>query len=250
MRIAIGCDDSGFPLKESLVAALEADGHDVLDLGTFSPDPVDYPDYARAVGQAVLRGFVDASLLLCSSGAGGVIAANKMRGIRAALCPDVDAARTAREEADANVLCMAAAGLDAQDALEIAQAFIETQYEPTEQQARYVTKIGQLEAGLLGADKAPLKPGTDGKSDPKAEPKPAARAKAPAPKPAPRREPAAAAAPERAAAPPPPPPARIVPPPALPDPLKLPAVEETLRFLESREFLDRLWVKDATLWKG
>ena len=96
MRIAIGCDDSGFPLKESLVAALEADGHDVLDLGTFSPDPVDYPDYARAVGQAVLRGFVDASLLLCSSGAGGVIAANKMRGIRAALCPDVAAARTAR----------------------------------------------------------------------------------------------------------------------------------------------------------
>lgn len=242
MRIAIGCDDSGFPLKESLVAALEADGHDVLDLGTFSPDPVDYPDYARAVGQAVLRGFVDASLLLCSSGAGGVIAANKMRGIRAALCPDADAARTARQEADANVLCMAAAGLDAQEALEIAQAFIETEYEPTEQQARHVTKIGQLEAGLLGADKAPLKPGTDGKSDPKAEPKPAARAKAPAPKPAPRREPAAA--------PPPPPPARIVPPPVLPDPLKLPAVEETLRFLESREFLDRLWVKDATLWKG
>ncbi|HEX6082142.1 MAG TPA: RpiB/LacA/LacB family sugar-phosphate isomerase [Methylomirabilota bacterium] len=246
MRIAIGCDDSGFPLKESLVAALEADGHDVLDLGTFSPDPVDYPDYARAVGQAVLRGFVDASLLLCSSGAGGVIAANKMRGIRAALCPDADAARTARQEADANVLCMAAAGLDAQEALEIAQAFIETEYEPTEQQARHVTKIGQLEAGLLGADKAPLKPGTDGKSDPKAEPKPAARAKAPAPKPAPRREPAAAPPPP----PPAPPPARIVPPPVLPDPLKLPAVEETLRFLESREFLDRLWVKDATLWKG
>ena len=246
MRIAIGCDDSGFPLKESLVAALEADGHDVLDLGTFSPDPVDYPDYARAVGQAVLRGFVDASLLLCSSGAGGVIAANKMRGIRAALCPDADAARTARQEADANVLCMAAAGLDPQEALEIAQAFIETEYEPTEQQARHVTKIGQLEAGLLGADKAPLKPGTDGKSDPKAEPKPAARAKAPAPKPAPRREPAAAPPPP----PPAPPPARIVPPPVLPDPLKLPAVEETLRFLESREFLDRLWVKDATLWKG
>lgn len=246
MRIAIGCDDSGFPLKESLVAALEADGHDVLDLGTFSPDPVDYPDYARAVGQAVLRGFVDASLLLCSSGAGGVIAANKMRGIRAALCPDADAARSARQEADANVLCMAAAGLDAQEALEIAQAFIETEYEPTEQQARHVTKIGQLEAGLLGADKAPLKPGTDGKSDPKAEPKPAARAKAPAPKPAPRREPAAAPPPPPPAAPP----ARVVPPPVLPDPLKLPAVEETLRFLESREFLDRLWVKDATLWKG
>ncbi len=113
MRIAIGCDDTGFPLKEPLVAALEAEGHDVLDLGTFSTDPVDYPDYARAVGQAVLRGFVDASLLLCGSGTGGVIAANKLRGIRAALCPDAESARASREEADANVLCLPAADLDA-----------------------------------------------------------------------------------------------------------------------------------------
>src|SRR5580704_7293304 len=79
MRIAIGCDDTGFPLKEPLVSALEVEGHDVLDLGTFSAEPVDYPDYARAVGQAVLRGFVDASILLCVSGAGGAMAANKMR---------------------------------------------------------------------------------------------------------------------------------------------------------------------------
>src|SRR5258705_12986761 len=83
MRIAIGCDDTGLALKEALVAALEADGHDVLDLGTFSTDPVDYPDYARAVGQAVLRGFVDASLLLCASGTGGGVGANKMGGVRA-----------------------------------------------------------------------------------------------------------------------------------------------------------------------
>lgn len=246
MRIAIGCDDTGFPLKEPLVAALEAEGHDVLDLGTFSTEPVDYPDYARAVGQAVLRGFVDASLLLCGSGAGAVIAANKMRGIRAALCHDAAAARTSREEADANVLCLAAVDLDAKDAIEIAQTFIATQYEPSEQQARQVTKIGQLEAGLLGADKAPLKPGAgDAKAARSAAPKAAA-------KPAPRREAAAAARAEAPAPPerPAPAPAVVNPPPVLPDPLKLPAVEETLRFLESREFLDRLWVKDATLWKG
>ena len=249
MRIAIGCDDTGFPLKEPLVAALEAEGHDVLDLGTFSTDPVDYPDYARAVGQAVLRGFVDASLLLCGSGAGGVIAANKMRGIRAALCPDAAAARTSREEADANVLCLAAPGLDAKDVIEIAQVFIATQYEPSEQQARQVTKIGQLEAGLLGADKAPIKPGATGATDVKPPAKPAV-SKAAA-KPAARREAAAATHP-RAASPerPAPPPAVVNPPPVLPDPLKLPAVEETLRFLESHDFLDRLWVKDATLWKG
>ena len=249
MRIAIGCDDTGFPLKEPLVAALEAEGHDVLDLGTFSTDPVDYPDYARAVGQAVLRGFVDASLLLCGNGAGGVIAANKMRGIRAALCPDAESARASRTDADANVLCLPAAALDAQDAIEIAQTFIATQYDPSEQQARQVTKIGQLEAGLLGADKAPLKPGT---GDVKVTGKPAT-AKAASAKAAARREPAPAAPAARAAAPAPPErpaPAVVNPPPVLPDPLKLPAVEETLRVLESREFLDRLWVKDATLWKG
>ena len=166
MRIAIGCDDTGFPLKEPLVSALEAEGHDVLDLGTFSSEPVDYPDFARAVGQAVLRGFVDASVLLCGSGAGGVIAANKMRGVRAALCHDAAAARRSREEVDANVLCLAAADLDSKTAVEIARTFITTPYEPGDQQTRQMTKIGQLEAGLLGADKAPLKPGTDAKVSP------------------------------------------------------------------------------------
>ena len=246
MRIAIGCDDTGFPLKEPLLAALEAEGHDVLDLGTFSTDPVDYPDYARAVGQAVLRGFVDASLLLCASGTGGVIAANKMRGIRAAMCHDVDSARRSREEVDANVLCLAAGGLQPKTATEIAQVFIGTQFQAGDPQSRQVAKIGQLEAGLLGADKAPLKP-TEEK---------AGRSKGTPPRPAP----AKPAAPPREtpveAAPPAPVPARPTAPavttPALvlPDPLKLPAVEETLRFLEGHEFLDRLWVKDATLWKG
>ena len=246
MRIAIGCDDTGLALKESLVAALEADGHDVLDLGTFSTDPVDYPDYARAVGQAVLRGFVDASLLLCASGIGGVIAANKLRGIRAAMCHDVHSARRSREEVDANVLCLAGVGLELKAAIEIAQAFIGTQFQAGDPQSRQVAKIGQLEAGLLGADKAPLKP-TEEK---------AGRSKVTPPRPVP----AKPAAPPRETpveAPPPAPvparptaPAVTTPALVLPDPLKLPAVEETLRFLEAHEFLDRLWVKDATLWKG
>src|SRR5882724_8954614 len=237
MRIAIGCDDTGLALKEALVAALEADGHDVLDLGTFSTDPVDYPDYARAVGQAVLRGFVDASLLLCASGTGGVIAANKMRGIRAAMCHDVESARRSREEVDANVLCLAAGGLEPKTATEIARAFIGTQFQAGDPRSRQVAKIGQLEAGLLGADKAPLKPGEE-KGSPKAGVTrvTAAKAAPPAREAASGREPGAA--PSEA-------PALV-----LPDPLKLPAVEETLRFLEQHEFLDRLWVKDATLWKG
>jgi RpiB/LacA/LacB family sugar-phosphate isomerase len=251
MRIAIGCDDTGFPLKEPLVSALEAEGHDVLDLGTFSTEPVDYPDYARAVGQAVLRGFVDTSVLLCGSGAGGVIAANKMRGIRAALCHDATSARCSREEVDANVLCLAAADLDSKTAIEIIQTFIATQYEPGDQQTRQMSKIGQLEAGLLGADKAPLKPGPgDGKPGLEAAKRPATSAparrevtKAEPPVPIPAAAPVVAPEPVT-------PPAVTSPPLVLPDPLKLPAVEETLRFLEAREFLDRLWVKDATLWKG
>ncbi len=246
MRIAIGCDDTGFPLKEPLVSALEAEGHDVLDLGTFSSEPVDYPDFARAVGQAVLRGFVDASVLLCGSGAGGVIAANKMRGVRAALCHDAASARRSREEVDANVLCLAAADLDSKTAVEIAQTFITTPYEPGDQQTRQMTKIGQLEAGLLGADKAPLKP----EADAKVSPEPGM----PRPAPTRREAPKAAPPPPIVVAPEPSPapaaPAVAAPPLVLPDPLKLPAVEETLRFLEAREFLDRLWVKDATLWKG
>jgi RpiB/LacA/LacB family sugar-phosphate isomerase len=244
MRIAIGCDDTGFPLKDPLVSALEAEGHDVLDLGTFSSEPVDYPDYARAVGQAVLRGFVDASVLLCGSGAGGVIAANKMRGIRAVLCHDAASARRSREEVDANVLCLAAADLDSKTAVDIAQTFIATQYEPGDAQTRQLNKIGQLEAGLLGADKAPLKPGP-GDARPGAEP--AMPRSAPARREAPKPE--TPAAPEPGPAPVAPP-AVTAPPLVLPDPLKLPAVEEALRFLEAREFLDRLWVKDATLWKG
>jgi RpiB/LacA/LacB family sugar-phosphate isomerase len=251
MRIAIGCDDTGLALKEPLVAALEADGHDVLDLGTFSTDPVDYPDYARAVGQAVLRGFVDASLLLCASGTGGVIAANKMRGIRAAMCHDVDSARRSREEVDANVLCLAAAGLEPKTAIGIAQTFIATQFQVGDPQSRQVAKIGQLEAGLLGADKAPLKPAEEKGGAKAGTPRPpAAKAAAPLREAASTREASAAPAGVPAPAPPPRPAPPPVPALVLPDPLKLPAVEETLRFLEQHEFLDRLWVKDSTLWKG
>ena len=202
MRIAIGCDDTGLALKEPLVAALEADGHDVLDLGTFSTDPVDYPDYARAVGQAVLRGFVDASLLLCASGTGGAIAANKMRGIRAATCPDVDSARRSRGEVDANVLCLASAGLEPRTAIEIAQAFIGTQFEAGDPQSRQVAKIGQLEAGLLGADKAPLKPGEE-KGVLRRRPRPSRRQRNPPRPPARRRRRPPRPPPRRAPRPPP-----------------------------------------------
>ena len=124
MRIAIGSDDIGFPVKSSLTSALESEGHVVLDLGSFSADPVDYPDYARAVGQAVLRGFADAGILLCGSGVGASIAANKVRNVRAAFCPDGLTARLSREQEDANVLCLAAGAGSPDTFVGIAKAWV------------------------------------------------------------------------------------------------------------------------------
>src|SRR5215469_16431738 len=159
MRIAIGCDDTGFLLKEHVSAALEAHGHDLLDLGTFSKDPVDYPDYARAVGQAVLRGFVDAGILMCGSGASASIAANKLRGIRAALCHDAQAARLSREEDDANVLCLGAREVEPARAVEITTAWLAASFKGEERFVRKVSKVALLEAspGVV-TDKAPARP--------------------------------------------------------------------------------------------
>ena len=153
MRIAIGCDDSGFPLKEQVAAALGASGHDLLDLGTFSTDPVDHPDYARAVGQAVLCGFVDAGVLICGSGAGASIAANKIRGVRASLCHDPEAARLSREEDDANVLCLGAREVDVARAVKIASAWLAASFSGEERFVRKVSKVALLEGGPAPPEK-------------------------------------------------------------------------------------------------
>ena len=283
MRIAIGCDDTGFPLKEQVSAALEASGHDLLDLGTFSTDPVDHPDYARAVGQAVLRGFVDAGVLICGSGAGASIAANKIRGIRASLCHDPEAARLSREEDDANVLCLGAREVDPIRAVAIAMAWLGASFSGEERFARKISKIALLEGGLPVAEKAPARPAATSPA-----PRPPAR-EAPAeatPRPLPKMPAEAAIVsppppvsrmPVETPAAPPPRPAPRMPielpsepgaggmiraddygaaaaSPGTPRPVdevfKLPAVQETLDALEAQDFLDRLWVKDASLWKG
>ncbi len=185
MRIALGCDHAGFALKGPLTATLEADGHDILDLGTFSAEPVDYPDFARAVGQAVLRGFVDAGVLVCGSGVGASIAANKIRGIRAALCHDLFTARQSREDDDANVLCLGARVLDEPTAVEVTRAWLEARFSGEERHARRVAKIVQLEGGLPVPDKGGMP----------APPRPAAPAAAPMPpSPPPAAKPVAAAA--------------------------------------------------------
>jgi transaldolase/glucose-6-phosphate isomerase len=256
MRIAIGCDDTGFPLKEHVTSALEAAGHDLLDLGTFSKDPVDYPDYARAVGQAVLRGFVDAGILMCGSGASASIAANKLRGIRAALCHDPQAARLSREEDDANVLCLGAREVEPARAVEITIAWVTASFKGDERFVRKVSKVALLEAGSGVAEKAPTRPAASLRQDATAAPAAAREALAEPPDAIAEAyeesalEPSlvvddAAGGTEMAAPLAPSSPARPV-----DEVFKLPAVQEAMDLLETQDFLDRLWVKDATLWKG
>src|SRR5262245_468059 len=244
MRLALGCDHAGFALKGPLTAALEADGHDILDLGTFSAEPVDYPDFARAVGQAVLRGFVEAGVLVCGSGVGASIAANKIRGIRAALCHDVFTARQSREDDDANVICLGARVLDEPMAIEVTRAWLEARFSGEERHTRRVAKITQLEGALPVPDKggapapprpavvapaaaAPATPAAPAPPRPPASKPSASAAASPAPAAPAATAPAAAAAPVAAATPasprgsvPPPPvrPGRPAPPPIPPRP--------------------------------
>jgi RpiB/LacA/LacB family sugar-phosphate isomerase len=257
MRIAVGCDDIGFPLKSSLISALESEGHAVLDLGSFSSDPVDYPDYARAVGQAVLRGFADVGVLLCASGVGAAIAANKLRRIRAAFCPDAATARLSREQADANVLCLTANAVDSGTGVEVARAWVSARFLGEEPHARRVAKIAGLEL-MLGSENESQRGSTrepgqgaevpiaTSRTNPLAQSGPTVAVAAGAPSADrssdsgsdPRRTDSHAPASERARDR------------RGPDALHLPLVDETLALLEAQGFLDRLWTKDTSLWKG
>lgn len=148
MRIAVGCDHAGFPYKDTVLQALRDDGHTPTDLGTDSADPVDYPDYARAVGLAVRDGAADGGVLICGSGAGVAIAANKIRGVRAALCHDLFTARQSREDDDANVLCLGARVISRDEAVTLVLAFFGSRFSREPRHERRRAKILALEAGM------------------------------------------------------------------------------------------------------
>ncbi len=146
MRIAVGADHRGFACKAPVIRALEQDGHQVLDLGTSSTEPVDYPDYARAVGLAMREGRADVGVLICGSGAGVAIAANKLRGIRAALCHDLFTARQSREDDDANVLCLGARVVGVDMAIALAREFVGARFSGAPRHARRLAKVLELES--------------------------------------------------------------------------------------------------------
>ena len=145
MRIALGADHAGFELKEEVRAQLTAAGHSVLDLGTDSTASVDYPDFAAAVGRAVVAGRADRGIVVCGSGAGASIAANKLDGIRCAQANDTYTAHQAVEHDDANVLALAARVIGPAVAAEIVTAFVGAQFVPKDRYLRRRAKVDALE---------------------------------------------------------------------------------------------------------
>ena|SRR5690349_8947590 len=145
MKIAIGADHAGFSLKEKLRDELKARGHEVLDLGTNSDASTDYPDYAAAVAQEVAAGRAQRGFLVCSTGVGMAIAANKMPGIRAALAMNEEEVRLTRDHNDANVLTFGAKFIDANEAAKMADVFINTNFSGGERHSRRIAKMAELE---------------------------------------------------------------------------------------------------------
>ena len=144
LSVALGADHAGWELKEALKSWLMEGGYQVLDFGTHSPDSVDYPDYAQQVGESVAVGKVDRGVLVCGTGIGMAMAANKVPGVRAALCGDLYTARMSREHNDANVLVLAGRLMGAEMAADILHAWLETDF-AAGRHARRVDKIADIE---------------------------------------------------------------------------------------------------------
>lgn len=144
MRIALGSDHAGYPLKETVKAILDEMKIEYKDFGAYSPESVDYPDYAHEVSKAVARGEFDRGILVCGTGIGMSIVANKVRGIRAALCNDIFSAKASREHNDANVLCLGARIVGPGVAEEIVKTWLTTEFAGG-RHARRVEKIGEVE---------------------------------------------------------------------------------------------------------
>jgi ribose 5-phosphate isomerase B len=148
MRIAIGGDHRGLELKQSIIELINATEHDCEDLGSYTTESVDYPDIAREVAEAVVRGDYERGILICDTGIGMSIAANKVKGIRAALCHDGFSASRARQHNDANILCLGTGGTP-DTVAEIVNAFLTSLFEGGRHQRR-LDKIRAIEASQLG----------------------------------------------------------------------------------------------------
>lgn len=149
MKIAVGCDHAGFPLKQTVLDAIRAAGHDPIDLGTDSTESVDFPDFTEKVGRAIQSGEAERGIIVCGSGVGACIAANKMKGVYASICHDTYSAAQGVMHDDMNVLCLGGRVIGIELAISLVNAFLGAEYqgnkEGGERLARRVEKIHKLE---------------------------------------------------------------------------------------------------------
>jgi ribose 5-phosphate isomerase B len=145
MRVTLGSDHAGFELKQILSRHLEQNGHQVIDIGTNSAEPVDYPDYAEKLALSLLRGDSERGVLICGSGVGASVAANKIPGIRAGLCHDIYSAHQGVEHDDVNVLVLGARIIGPELAKDLALAFLNARYTNEERHRRRLAKIIDIE---------------------------------------------------------------------------------------------------------
>ena len=150
MKIAVACDHAGYPLKSSVVALIEELGYDLLDLGAYKLDPLDdYPDFAERAGMAIQSGDADRAIIVCGSGVGASIAANKVVGVRAAVCHDAYSAHQGVEHDDMNALCLGARIIGSELALEIARQFLKARFTGEERHQRRLDKVLKIENSNL-----------------------------------------------------------------------------------------------------
>ena len=145
MKVAVACDHAGFPLKDTVMDAIRKAGHEVIDLGTNSTAPVDYPDIAEKLGRAIQRGEADRGVVICGSGVGAAVAANKMVGVRAGLCHDTYSARQCVEHDDVNVLSLGGRVIGPEVAVEVVHAFLAAKFTGEERHMRRLNKILAIE---------------------------------------------------------------------------------------------------------
>jgi ribose 5-phosphate isomerase B len=146
MKIAVACDHGGFPLKDTVLETVRAAGHEPLDLGTFSTESVDFPDYAEKVGKMIQSGEAKRGILICGSGVGACVAANKMKGIYAGVCHDTYSAHQGVEHDDMNVLCMGARIVGEELAKELVTAYLGAKFNGGGRFLRRLNKIKKIEA--------------------------------------------------------------------------------------------------------
>ncbi|MDF1608415.1 ribose 5-phosphate isomerase B [Hoeflea sp. YIM 152468] len=145
MRIVVGSDHAGFPMKAHVVETIKALGHEVIDVGSFDDQPVDFPDIAKLVTGALSDGTADRGLMVCGTGVGASIAANKVKGIRAAVCHDVHSAHQAVEHDDVNVMCIGAQIVGSWLASDLIKAYLEAEFSTSEEFRRRVDKLHKMD---------------------------------------------------------------------------------------------------------